>query len=455
MAKKGASPQGMRKAGKKRPGYRTDNTSSSLSGRGSRKKVTEIGGHLFEQVGKNTMYSEDGMDEAELRKFAENLHGSAKQVVGSSGRNLTIDDIMNIAGDAGLRQTPRKEPHLIDHILDGDLFNPEAAPPLGVLHHAKKFIFDASASEFVGSLLVRAQTEVLEQHNWARPPFDTTWVELDHAAYWERGLKMRNDMSKGAPDNLFGFLVDHGTVSLFSYAPGGYRGGRGKSSGCGPFQYKLHTPISFEEEMAMARRFELPLKSYRQALLGGLVNEMGNALIEDSWWGSIAGEVVRAHKMFVNPVIEGSMNNATFSDRRQALMAGAGDLKLVITLLLMVTRPRRMFAVTDSGPKRMLYKGHNLVRRAHSVVTMRLSKEKALHRAIHHEFTSQHRQMHDVRGHWAETRHGPVCREHSWEPIDKDHFYCLNCPAKRWWRKSHTRGELRLGDKTTDYTVKR
>ena len=104
----------------------------------------------------------------------------------------------------------------------------------------------------------------------------------------------------------------------------------------------------------------------------------------------------------------------------------------------------------------MLYKSFFLVRRAHSVVTMRLSKEKALHRAIHHEFTSQHRQMLRMSVAIGRRRDTGQCVGNTaGEPIDKDHFYCLNCPAKRWWRKSHTRGELRLGDKTTDYTVKR
>ena len=204
----------------------------------------------------------------------------------------------------------------------------------------------------------------------------------------------------------------------------------------------------------MAGVFNFSVMHYRQALLGGMVRE-GKMEGDIDWWRTVAGEVVRAHKMFINPVFELELLRTSPERRSQALASGAGDLKLIITLLLMVTRPRKLFNVTEAGPRRMLYKGHNLVRRAHSVVTMRLAKEAALHHAVHHEFTSQHRQMHDVRGHWAETRHGAMCLAHSWEPIDKDHFYCLNCPAKRWWRKAHTRGELRLGDKTTDYMVKR
>ena len=369
-----------------------------------------------------------------------------------SEKGLNADELGAFAGRVATQFLPRKEPHLIDLILDGELFNPEAAPPLGVLHQAKKFIFDASASEYIGSLLMKAQGEVLSQHDWARPPFETTWIEMDHVAYWERGLKLGNDYKKGTPDNLFGMLIHHGTVWLFSYAPG-HR--HDESLGCGPFQYQLHTPISFEEELAMARTFGMGLNTYRQALLGGMIDETGRPTLSVDWWNAMAGEVVRSHKMFINPSIVPNMDRTSPENRAQALASGAGDLKLIITLLLMVTRPRKMFNVTETGPKRMLYKGHNLVRRAHSVVTMRLAKEAALHHAVHHEFTSQHRQMHDVRGHWAESRHNALCQEHSWEPIDKDHFYCLNCPAKRWWRKAHSRGELRLGDKTTDYHVKR
>src|SRR5262245_14068713 len=352
MARKGVS-KGMRKA------VRQQN------------KLTNIGGHAFEKVADNALFSPDGMGAEELEKFARGTDP-------------------NLVFEALNRHLPKKETHLIDRILDGQLFNPDAAPPLGVLHHAKKFIFDSSASEFIGSLLKKAQIDVLSQHDWARPPFDVTWVEFDHAAYWERGLKLNNDLLKGAPDNLLGFLVDHGTVSLFSYAPGGFGGIKQKPCGCGPFMYQLHVPISFEEELEMARRHGVTIHEYRQALLGGMVDELGTPLIPIDWWNSMAGEIVRSHKMFVNPVIKGDMDSRGLPARAQALAAGAGDLKLIITLLLMVTRPRRMFAVSDVGPKRMLYKGHNLVRRAHSVVTMRLSKEKAMHRAITHEFTSQH-----------------------------------------------------------------
>ncbi|HET7238622.1 MAG TPA: hypothetical protein VFI76_06325, partial [Terrimicrobiaceae bacterium] len=385
-------------------------------------------------------------------EMARVLKGSAKRVVGAqSGKDLSVDDLAAIIKRQGLF---RKEPHLIDLILNGGVFNPEMGPPLSSLHQAKKFIFDAEASEFIGTLLVKAQDQILEQHNWARPPFDVTWVEMDHAAYWTRGLGLPDKYP--SPDNLFGFLVDHNTVWSYTYAPGTDHGKR-KDTGCGPFQYQLHMPISFEDEMAMAQKFNFSLKQYRQALLGGMLDENGNPTIPEDWWQTVAGEVVRSHKMFLNKWTSDNADKLTSGQWQIVLSSSAGDLKLILTLLLMITRPRKMFAVSEVGPKRMLYKGHNLVRRSHSIVTMRLSKEKAMHKATTHEFTSQHRQMHDVRGHWAQSRTGVLCpgSEHEWEPIDNNHFYCLRCTAKRWWKKSHTRGELRLGDKTTDYTVTR
>jgi hypothetical protein len=449
MARKGRSPKGLRKAGRQ-PNEQV--TPQRVEHTSPKKHTVRLGDMEFEQVSDNMLASDQGMSPEELKAFVNRL---------ASGKDMPIpDDMTNEQFDqiatAARKLLPRKEPHLIDLILDGGLFNPDAAPPLGVLHQAKKFIFDASASEYIGSLLMKAQAEVLSQHDWARPPFETTWIEFDHAVYWERGLGMANDYMKGTPDNLFGMLIHHGTVWLFSYAPSHSHDHRGETLGCGPFQYQLHVPISFEEELAMARRFDMGLNTYRQALLGGMINpETGKPTLSVDWWNAMAGEIVRSHKMFINPTIKGGMDKVRPEQRASILASGAGDLKLILTLLLMVTRPRKMFNVTETGPKRMLYKGHNLVRRAHSVVTMQLAKEAALHHAVHHEFTSQHRQMHDVRGHWAETRHNAICQEHSWEPLDKDHFYCLNCPAKRWWRKAHTRGELRLGDKTTDYHVKR
>ena len=78
---------------------------------------------------------------------------------------------------------------------------------------------------------------------------------------------------------------------------------------------------------------------------------MGNALIERQLVGIDRRRGCQGAQDVRQPGYRRQHEQRHFlPDRRQALMAGAGDLKLVITLLLMVTRPRRMFAVTDSGP---------------------------------------------------------------------------------------------------------
>ena len=52
----------------------------------------------------------------------------------------------------------------------------------------------------------------------------------------------------------------------------------------------------------------------------------------------------------------------------------------------------------------MIWKGHSKVRRAHSSVTMAISRGDPIKRVIKHLQPGTKHQEHPVRGHWAETR---------------------------------------------------
>ena len=298
-------------------------------------------------------------------------------------------------------------------------------PPLSLLHQSKKFIFDSSASSFIGDLVRRAQFDILKQHEWARPPFTNTWVEIDHDAYWRLGLKADDQRPLLDPytdepvDNQVGFLISNSTVWLFWHADAEARATLpphrpdrygGQDTGAGPFQYQLHTPISAAEELEMASFFGIDRTLYRKALIGGVITS--GQWTSDDWWRSTLPKSCAPIRC---SSIRRLRTCSTRWMRRPASKRwrqGRVILKLLIISLLMLTRPKKVFTTEEVGPKRMLWRGHNKVRRGHSIVTMKLDREKAAKRIIKHIQTAVHRQMHDVRGHWAQTRKTGTC-EHS------------------------------------------
>lgn len=310
-------------------------------------------------------------------------------------------------------------------------------PPEAVMLKAKRFVLDASASEFIGQLLGRAPLEVLRHHQFARPPYETTWIEMDHEAYFQVAHDDRSPIE--ARDLRYGILVRGDQVWIM------ISGANGDST-TSPIMFDLHRPVSFDEELELAQRFDTSRLTLRMAMLGGVETVMS------PWWHSAeAADICRSHRMKVAPMLDGAEPQAM----GELLQSGTGNLKLILTMILMLVRPHNSFVLSEAGPKRVLLKGKSVALKPHHVLKLRLEHEDPVARYLSHEHTGKMRRLHDVRGHWAQHRKRGLGCSHQWQVLSPTQFQCANCGAKRWWKADHHRGADALGSVTKEYDVTR
>lgn len=307
------------------------------------------------------------------------------------------------------------------------------------INSAKRFVFDATASEFMGSLLRRAPLELLRQHRFAQAPFDATWIEIDHRAYFERGLRLPRPNDGTVEDERFGALIVRGHVFM------AISDTNGKMERF-PCMFRLHEPMSFEYELDLAQRCGVSRLGLRQSMLGSVAGR------DDDWWMSTeAADICRSHKMMFLP----NYDDIPPAAMAELMKASVGNLKLILAMLLLLVRPHRSFVVSEVGPRRALVKGKATVLKDHHVLRLRVEHEDPVTRYLAHEGSGRHVRLHDVRGHWAQSRkRGHGC-DHRWGEIDDRLFQCVACGAKRWWKKDHRRGLKNLGKVTAEYEVTR
>jgi hypothetical protein len=344
-----------------------------------------------------------------------------------------------------------KSPKLIDLLTAEGGFHPKHD-----LHHirprlmlAKKFTFDESASRFMGELLRRYGKEILSNHEWAKPPYPDTWVEIDHHAYYVDGLALQ-DSDPATADQKFGALFSNGHAYPCHVALNG-RGKLGIPSTT-YWSYAMHQPASFEHELKMAQFFGTSRMMYCECLLGGVAH------VSDPWWTSHGKEIARSHRMEISPpLLAGMRDRMRVESRARMLSSHAGDLKIILAMLLLLTRPHRNMVIREEGPKRMLHAGKRMVMRPSSIVTMHLAYDDPVKRYIDHLPTGITREDHNIKGHWCESRIiGRDCPVkvatgfHDWQPIDPIHYKCDVCDAKKWWHKAHL-----VAAPDTEYDVKK
>jgi hypothetical protein len=348
----------------------------------------------------------------------------------------------------------KRQPILLDEWLR---VKKHVGPPVSRYLEAHRFVLDEKASFFVGDLLRRAPLEVLQEHEFARPPYDVTWIEIDHKAYF-RGLQAipHSNVKPGKEDTHVGLLYDHNKVWMIAKAKDI------PDPALIPLIVNLHQKMRFDQELKLAQELNTSRLMLRMAMLGDV-----NVDARSNWWMSDeATEICRSHRMewydegFQIPIGQG-IDTVGIEQRVKAstLQGSVGHLKLVLTLALLLSRSGQKILISNEvGHVRTIFKGHNITYKAHHHVTLRLAHRDPVMRFTQGLATGLHRRRHGVRGHWAQTRkpYAMSC-DHKWDivSINKDKYQCITCNAKRWWVKDHARGDAMRGFVTKDYEVTR
>jgi hypothetical protein len=351
--------------------------------------------------------------------------------------------------DLGRITKQKDEPNLIDLLIHGKgnhTLNPYRPQRLKLLT-AQRFVLDASASRYYGDVTMSWARQALLQHELARAPYDLCWMEFDSIAY-----ATQVPSTQGPYEDLkVGYLYDHGTVYIASVSDM-----KTNNASFMPYRIVLNTPMSAEEELAMAKFLHLGVLDYRIFLMGtfGPIAPMKD---EVAFWSS--PEIInlcRGHRFEVTPDFMHDLKSAPDKVMHTLVQSSTGILKQVILLLLLLTRPNKhvYFGETAEPTRHTWLKSNRVPLVSYNRLTMHLEQKDEVRR-IGGEVTGRHHREHDVKQHWCQSRKiGRGCM-HQFVLTDPDHGECIHgCGAKTWWRKPHKRGNPALGTVSKSYDVR-
>lgn len=331
----------------------------------------------------------------------------------------------------------KNQPTLLDNLLAKNK-NSDPNAALLKLRQAQRFVLDRDASHLVGSLVRGAASLMMREHEFARPPYDPTWIEIDYPAYMH-GLGHEPNPNDKTVDLRVGYFYGAGNL-LFVTETAEH------PPSVMPYWFKLHSPQL--EELELAQMLKITRLQLRQIILG-------NDGIPDDWWNSAdATAFFRSHPLMISPTVVKELKMNTHHIVNM-LLGGAGSLKQGIALLLLLGRPGQATVHLSEQPHRQgIIRGSTRTLLSHHKVTIHLSVPEAVRKVVDTlHSTGIHHRRHSVRGHWAQTRRNVNGCTHSWEPETVDKYHCLDCKAKRWWRVKHNRGDIALGMVTKEYEV--
>ena len=314
---------------------------------------------------------------------------------------------------------------------------------------AESFVFSTAACSLMGRFADECGDLILRHRQFAVPPFNDTYVELDLNAFL---LPFRHRSKTPAPaglDHRIGYLIsgDHlftcvaggeglqGSIEFmplyFTLAPPGERARWDPPEWGRPIMYP--TDITPEEQ----ERAEWNL------LVTGLGSTM-RRIHDEEERQSLLHEFV--------PHWQGSRNIPQPS-LNKILEGTAGEIRNVWTALLWLNRPVHT-SIVNVPASRRLSRGRTVVYKAHRTVEIDLHKHRSLRRAFTVSGERLSPRRHHVRGAFHHSGGAFAC-SHDW-PLRPDvdgHWKCERCGRLRWWVKDHVRGDATRGWVQHDYAV--
>jgi hypothetical protein len=374
-----------------------------------------------------------------------------------------------------MAKTAKAEPTLADRFIHSNpakMLSPVPVKSLRKLQArtrgAEKFVFDEDATRRVGEVLRDVPELLIEQMEFARAPFDVTWIEYSGDIMKSTITGYPIDHNDPTRDIWVGVLVDHNRVNVISLNAWNLRTDQaGETIGVLPFAYHLQTVWPLEDQL----RFCEALHTSRAGIDAWFWGSTYNRLHELGRADSIRAlrATTMAEMLDRRLLLEGGGIDARTASK--LIAASAGDLKNVVALLLMLNQPRATRYVRV--PERRGWVAHKPKPfMAYHHVNMTLAPREQIVLLREGLGSGELRRRHRVRGHYC---HDETARDyariagciHEWVPCDaewtpapgmaideREHWRCRVCDGKRWWRESHERGDASKGFVDhTDYRV--
>jgi hypothetical protein len=326
--------------------------------------------------------------------------------------------------------------------------------------NAQRFNFSAQASAVAGRLAFEAPELVINHRQFAIPPYRTTYIEFDARAFFDAGARagvgmVASDLPEDKRDARVGYLIDGAAVYGFSATPQKrddlaltpfiyWTAPPGHSAPSGHpmvvFGSPNATELSHAEFSALSPAGMSDLAAGHKLgllalLLGTAVRTTAAHLAQD--------DIVEAHS--VEPLIP---------LRGTDMRGWYGDIRNVWTLLLWLNQPARC-RFTDVPPSRRISRGKLKTYTSFRTVEIELGKVRSIRRAYLLGAPRTPPRDHPVRGNFH--HHGGLTQGcgHDWplEPDAHGVWECQKCQRRRWWVKSHRRGDESRGTVVHDYAI--
>jgi hypothetical protein len=391
-----------------------------------------------------------------VRKFRGKAEGVIRHIEQdriNAKRRALVED-MKKAKEQRLR-----EPTLADYfiaeqanMMDKAVGEKTIAALQAKARQAHKFVFDEEASIRVGEVVRDIPDLIIREAQFARAPFEVTWIEYDAFHFWST-VNGREPDEKS--DTKVGFLIDHNRVNVVAM---GEEDKRRTHTGLYPIAYHLNTEWPVEDQL----RFAHNASTSRMGL--------------DFWmWGETAGKLLQAGETDKLRALRDShmaefilrpdfLANLVKRNRLVGFLdKSAGDMRNMIAFLLMLNRPS-IVQYKNTLPKWHGFIGNKVKPFfSHTTVNVSLDAVAVLNLVGTPKGEEVGRRRHEVRGHYC---HDKGARDymriagciHDWQPTHKDwtpwpdakadeadNWRCGTCDGKRWWRAEHHRGTAQTG----------
>lgn len=322
---------------------------------------------------------------------------------------------------------------------------------------ARHYEFDANASQRIGELMRDHLDLIIDNIEFARAPYPTTYIELDMRAIW-RGWRPEQPQAP-TMDNKIGYLIHNGTVVILAESDQDgsaittwvVRINRTQAKSPQELFGKSHDASELIKQ-AYIFGGQRTHKAYHEWDFDEEQQGIIMPMLPNKWtYAQVAAhfDILPAFEGIPKPTLLGSA------------FLGGGDPIIVATALLLLNQPHSSNIEYHVIPKSSgLYKGKLKTYKEHSIVTIHLTpKQKLTDLFVHVERSSPIR--HDVEGHWKNFNKHPNC-SHDWEPVGigrtedggVKNYWCPKCLQRRTWTESYVRGDGTKGLGTKEYVVK-
>jgi len=353
----------------------------------------------------------------------------------------------------------RDLPPIIDMVLPHPKHSAETAAILSRAPAAKRYLFDAAASSWIGTFFRENLDLVVDNLEFARTPYPVTYMEIDARAMW---TAWRPDQKPDATsDTALGFLIDGNSVLILA---------RGKESRgeVAPLAFGINRPQATSLRKLTGYDDERADLVKQAFVLGG--QRIINAGERYDRYSLAPGQEISFPQL---PDVWTNQQVASHYDVRHAYAGlgettfvgtcflGGGDPLIATIALLLLNQPADVVRTTAVPAERRIERGKVRVFRPHNVVTVDLdSRPRVLRNWTHGERASP--AWHEVEGHWRNYNRQEGC-EHAWEPVGPElasngmhrRYWCPKCLQRRTRVEAFSRGDPTRGIVSKDYAVTR